>query len=59
MCGTDEDYWPPERSIETSKLYGDAMDCIRKLRNVVGAGSRRLRSYSDGALANVKATRYC
>lgn len=35
QCGTDREYWPPERSIEASKPYQDATACVRKLRNLV------------------------
>src|SRR5439155_26344947 len=31
QCGTDQDYWPPEAGITTSKPFRDAMECIRKL----------------------------
>jgi hypothetical protein len=31
QCGTDEDYWPTEDSIEGSKPFEDGMKCIRVL----------------------------
>jgi hypothetical protein len=34
QCGTDEDYWPPEDSIEGSKPYEDGLKCIEKLEHL-------------------------
>src|SRR5215472_4922473 len=31
QCGTDEDYWPSEDSVEGSKPYEDGLKCIRAL----------------------------
>jgi hypothetical protein len=35
QCGTDEDYWPSEDSVEGSKPYEDALKCIRVLERPV------------------------
>jgi len=34
QCGTDQNYWPSEATIATSKPYQDAIDCIRALQNL-------------------------
>ena len=35
QCGTAEDYWPPEDSVEGSKPHEDGLKCIRALARAV------------------------